>query len=310
MGLLKKIDTGLKGYERVGAWIATTIIIVAPVAAALIWLRHHHVGAWVPVAVGMPLVALVVIAFFVGAGREGPAQLGPTRRERDLELELEKTKADAVAAIDAAGAAYKGAVAQAGYEKRLLVDALESIQQAVGGDEEWDIDDLVERGVLGPARGLLIQAAEEDVRMAVLVPADDPPVNWNMRWAAGHRSESVKRYAHAIDETLAGLAFRRGDFVERRNVQEDSDFVPNPKETRPFASLVALPLRIDEQIVGAFSVVSTMPGAFSESDVTFIKVVGAVINVILAMEHDVTRWALEEEEEGEAQDVEETTNGG
>ena len=57
----------------------------------------------------------------------------------------------------------------------------------------------------------------------------------------------------------------------------------------PFASLVAAPLRIEERIVGVLSVVSTIPNAFAQTDIAFIKVVGALLDVILAAEHDAGR---------------------
>jgi hypothetical protein len=45
-------------------------------------------------------------------------------------------------------------------------------------------------------------------------------------------------------------------------VQEDDRFEPNPKATRPFCSLVSVPLRINEDTVGAFTVISTRKNAF------------------------------------------------
>lgn len=293
MGIWHRIDLGLKWYERLGAIIVTTLVIAAPIAGAVYWLGTNRISPWVPVAVGVPL--LVVVAILLGALRT-PASAsvtGASSRERQLERELAKIEAELESRIETAVDDYKNAVARGEYEKRLLTEALESIQQAVGTDEEWDVDDLVERGVLGSARGLLVRTAQEDVRLAVLIPADDPPEHWEMRWAAGHRPESVRKYAHPIDQTLAGIAFRRGEYVDRGDVQADDDFAPNPRETRPFASLVAVPLRIDEEIVGALSVVSTVTNAFTESDIAFIKAVGAVLDVVLAVEHDAGRWEEE-----------------
>lgn len=286
--MLRAIDRGLHGYERLGAWVLTTAFIVGPIAAAVYWLRRHTAPAWVPVAVGVPLIVMAFIAF--EAGRQTRAAAGgPTPRERELEHDLEKAKAETQAEVKAAVSSLKHAVAQSEYEKRLLTEALESVQLALASEETWDIDALVERGVLETARGLLIRAHSEDVRLAVLFPADDPPVHWRMRWAAGHRPESVANFSHPIDGTLAGIAFGQGDYVERGNVRGDADFTPNPRETRPFASLVAVPLRIGEEVVGTLSVVSTVVDAFAPTDVAFIKVVGALIDVILAAEYDARR---------------------
>lgn len=277
MSLLSKIDRGLSGFERLGKLIVTAGVVVGAIIAAVVFLRGHEVGAWVPVVVGLPLVLLIAVAHALGhRARAAPSggEAGPTARERELEQ----------------------AVATSEYEKRLVWDVLESIQQAVAHEDEWDLDELVERGVLGPARGFLLRERQEDVRLSVLLPREDDPAFFEMRWAAGHRPESVKNYKREIDKTMAGLAFRRGETVESSNVRKDPRFEANPKESRPFCSLVSMPVRIGEEIVGAFTVVSTRERAFGPTDIAFIKLIGAVLDLLLADEYDAGRWeeAVEE----------------
>lgn len=178
---------------------------------------------------------------------------------------------------------------QGEYEKRLLYEALESIQEAVGQVEPWDVDDLVERGILGPLRGLLIRAPAHEIRLAVLVPRDDDPGDFRMRWAAGHRPQSVSHYRRPIDTTMAGGAYRSGESAHFADVTKESGFIPNPKATRGFRSQVVVPLRVGSDTVGVLSVVSTFPDVFTPSDVLFLETVGAVLNVVLAFEHDAGR---------------------
>jgi GAF domain-containing protein len=262
VSLWKKVDRALSGYERLAKLIGATILIVGAITVAVVFLKDRQVGAWVPVVVGIALSALILGAYVLGQrGRADDSDLAPAE-----------------------------------YEKRLVYDALESIQQAFATDEDWELDQLVERGVLGPARGFLLREREEDVRLAVLQPQDDAPDRFWMRWAAGHRPESVRNYDREIDATLAGLAYRRDEFIDLGNVREDPRFEPNPRETRPFLSLFAMPLRLDVEVVGVLSVVSTRENAFTPTDVSFIKVIGALLDVLLASEHDINRW----EEEAEA----------
>jgi hypothetical protein len=283
VSLWTKLDRGLQGYERLGKLLGTTIVIVGAIVAAWVvfrdFLGEHSVGAWVPVVVGVPLLLLILVAYAIGRRHGGvPLTTSSTPSAALILRQLEQ------------------AVATVEYEKRLVWDALESIQQALATDEDWDLDQLVERGVLGPARGFLLREKQEDVRLSVLVPRDDAPDRFGMRWAAGHRPESVRNYDREIDKTMAGIAFRRGEFVECSNVRNDPRFEPNPKESRPFTSLVSAPLRINEQIVGAFTVVSTREDAFKPTDISFIKLIGALLDVLLAAEYDIARW----EEEAEA----------
>jgi len=181
-------------------------------------------------------------------------------------------------------------------ERELLYNTLESIQYEVGSDEDWTVDSLVERGILGPVRGLLLRGDFEDIRLSVLQPDEDDDDHFVMRWAAGHRPESVKRYRRPIDTTLAGRAFKSGDFFLSPNVAQEEHFIRNPNATRDFTTLVSVPLRVGDKVVGVFNVVSTAEDAFSESDISFIKVVGAVLDVILAEERNAGLWEQAVEE--------------
>jgi hypothetical protein len=183
-----------RAVDRTGRWISIVLGLIALggyAVAAVAWSAGKSVPGWVPFALGAPLVALVIVAYFLGKRSGGPtASADQTQRIADLERQ----------------------VADAEYGKRLLYDALESIQQAVASDEEWNLNELVERGVLGPVRGLLTRRRHEDVRLSVLMPRSDGKFWW-MRWAAGHRPESVRSYRREIDLTMAGIAFRRADFI-------------------------------------------------------------------------------------------------
>jgi hypothetical protein len=177
------------------------------------------------------------------------------------------------------------------YQKELIYNALESIQQALAIDEDWHLDELVERGVLGPARGLLKREPLEDVRVAVLI-ADPDGESWRMRWAAGHRPEGVRNYHRPIPMTLAGQAYTRREVVAFDDVTQEAGFVRNPRATRDFRALVAAPLLINEKIVGALSVVSTEASAFNDDDISFVRIVAALIDVLLAAEDEARRFGV------------------
>jgi len=175
-------------------------------------------------------------------------------------------------------------------QKRLVRDALESIQEAMAQEEDWELASLVERGVLEPARGLLMRARFEDVRLAVLLPVEGAPDEWSMRWAAGHTPRGVRVFRRPIDKMLAGRAYRKGEIVVVPDVKNDPDFQPNPGAQRDFRSLIAIPLRVNDKTAGALSVVSTEPDAFFEPDVSFLAVIGSVLDVLLAAEVDARMW--------------------
>ena len=263
-----RFDRGLKLYERIGAIGASTALVIAAILAVKHYGAHHEVRLWFLIVVAMFVAA---VAFLVGFLWRRPVVVA----------------SDAVVA--ARLAELEQAFAESEYGKRLLRDVLESIQTSIASEDDWQLDQLVERGVLGPVRGLLIRAANEDVRLAVLMPRNEGPDRWRMRWTAGHRHESVRAYNQEIDSTMAGLAYRRGELVKSEDVRADERFQANPRETRPFRSLVAIPLQVEDRVVGALSVVSTREGAFAARDISFIQVVAAVVDVLLADEHDILR---------------------
>jgi predicted nucleic acid-binding protein len=189
-------------------------------------------------------------------------------------------------------------------QKELVYNALESIQQEFAIDDDWELKELVERGVLGPVRGLLMRARFEDVRLAVLVPTDDNPDEWTMRWTAGHSPEGVRNFRRNIDLMIAGRAYREGELVVCQDVLGDPLFVPNPRARREFRSLVAMPVQVNEQIVGVLSVISTEPNAFVDTDISFIRIVAGLIDVLLSAEHDAAAWeAYAAEQRAEAEGI-------
>ena len=289
MALTSRIDRGLRWYERLAGIIGATVTYVGVFTAAWYFLRGRTVPAWVAIGAVLSLflaylAGLLWFAFSARPQAPPAATPDPELEARVQELQRTLESSDSKVTSDE-------------YRKRLLYDCLESIQQEIANESDWDLDSLVQRGVLGPVQSLLTRTEKEDVRLAVFVPREDD-MRWSMRWAEGHRPESVRNYNREIDKTLAGLSYRRGDLIEISNVREDPRFEANPKETRPYASQVAMPLRIGERIVGAFSVVSTVEAAFSPSDVSFLKIVGAILDVLLTLEMDIKRWVAHAEERG------------
>jgi hypothetical protein len=189
-------------------------------------------------------------------------------------------------------------------QKELVYNALESIQQEIAIEEDWQLGELVERGVLGPVRGLLMRARFEDVRLAVLIPTPENPDEWVMRWAAGHSPEGVRNFRRNIDLMLAGRAYRSAELLVCQDVLADAQFVRNPRAQRDFRSLVAMPVQTGETIAGVLSVISTEPNAFVDADVSFIQIVAGLIDVLLAAEHDAAVWQQYAEERRDRRDDE------
>lgn len=167
-----------------------------------------------------------------------------------------------------------------GYYASFLWEVMQTLQKAIHGDIPGvTLDDLVEHGILNPARELLRQAPGEDVRLSVLVPEGQ---EFTMRWAAGHRFASKQSFRLRINDSFSRFAYT-GDIAYSEDVDADDRFEPHPRAERPYRSIVSAPLRSGDDVVAVFNVVSTVPFAFTLADFVFIGLLGAMIDVCWAL---------------------------
>src|SRR5918994_1016432 len=65
---------------------------------------------------------------------------------------------------------------------RHLQNSLDALQRVISGDVDAEIPYFLEQAVLEPALRILTEKPAEKVRLSVLLPADDDPSRWSMRW--------------------------------------------------------------------------------------------------------------------------------
>lgn len=171
-------------------------------------------------------------------------------------------------------------LALSGYAEELLHGVLETLQKILHGDvREVSLDALVERGVLEAAREFIERGPDEEVRLSVLVPDGNDFV---MRWAAGHRLESQRKFRQPIDEMFARFSYRSGDVELSDDVQTDERWKPLAKATRPYRSLVTVPIHRGDETVAVLNAISTYPAAFGDGDIMFLQLLAAIIEVAWA----------------------------
>lgn len=168
-----------------------------------------------------------------------------------------------------------------------LYDVLESLQKVVRGTIPGvTVDVFVEQGVLNPAREFLTRGEGEDVRLSILEPDGD---EFRMIFAAGHTLESKQRFRLPVEGSFAGFALRSGQIEFTGDVDLDERFVRHPKARpgRDYKSIISVPIRSGEQTVGVLNVISTFEDAFEEADFNYVRLIGAVLNVVWSMAADI-----------------------
>ncbi|HEV3479781.1 MAG TPA: GAF domain-containing protein [Gaiellaceae bacterium] len=161
-----------------------------------------------------------------------------------------------------------------------LYDALESLQKVVRGTiPNVTPAAFIENGVLQPAREFL-QHPGEDVRLSILVPDEG---FWRMQFAAGYRLESRQRFRMSIDASFSRHAYQSGEIQWSNDLPSDSRFIRHPLASRNYFSLISMPIRSGDEVVGVLNVDSTEPEAFSQPDFIYVRLLGAIVGVVWSM---------------------------
>ncbi len=162
-------------------------------------------------------------------------------------------------------------------------EALEALQKILAGEIPGvNRDDLIEKGILGPARHWLRKGHGEDVRLMVIAPTGPEKKEFRLIWESGHSLEAREKFTLDVAGSFAGFAYTSGETQWSNDVQNDNRWRPHPKarKSREYGSLVSVPIRQGSEVVGVLSVVSRYKGAFSPGDLKYIEVLGSLINVV------------------------------
>jgi GAF domain-containing protein len=239
-----------------GDLLKYVLVAVIGVVALAIW-RGGSVPSWLAIAV---VVGALAIAFVLGRRLR--------RRIGALQFETQDL-ADALSRHDA----YTSHVAE----------VLDSLQRVIAGDLGASIEDYIERGILEPARAYLMSEPGDDVRLSILIPRAGVPSRWEIAFSAGHSLAGREKYAEPIITTLSRYAFETGRAQAWGDVRQERGFTPTPLATRPFASMISMPILSGDDVVGVFNVISAEPYAFDPAEERYIASLGGVINVAVGL---------------------------
>jgi hypothetical protein len=162
-----------------------------------------------------------------------------------------------------------------------LYDALESLQKVLRGTiPNVTPAAYIEQGVLEPAREFLSQRPGEDVRLSILVLVEGV---WWMPFAAGYRLESRQRFRMSIDASFSRHAYESGEIQFSNDLASEPRFIPHPQASRDYQSLISMPIRSGDEVVGVLNVDSTEPLAFSQPDFIYVRLLGAIVGVVWSL---------------------------
>jgi GAF domain-containing protein len=222
-------------------------VVAAFIVGALAWVASH-IGASVPAWVLIPVAA---VAAFVGH------QVTTYKRHSQL---------------------------LSTFNAQHATDAILTLRKILDGELTGiSFDEFVERGILEPARLGLAIAPEEDIRLSVL-ELDAKSGQFTMSYCAGH-SIGRKQDFRLPRESMAGHAMQSRELQWTNDVSSDQRWRQHPSADpkRSYKSLVAMPIESGGEVVAVLNVVSTEPGAFLQSDLVYIELLGTLIGLAWAI---------------------------
>lgn len=146
------------------------------------------------------------------------------------------------------------------------MSALREIARALS--TAWDLDSTLD---------LIVRKTTEvmhvDSCTIYLVDADGSTLR--LRATTGLAQRALGRATLELGEGMTGYAVQSNQPVFARDAQQDPHFkwVDEAEET-PFASLLAVPLVIEANVIGALNVQTRTPHDFSETDVALLSLIG------------------------------------
>jgi hypothetical protein len=257
--------------DMVSKALLGAVLALAVAVALLIW-QGGSIPAWVAAVI----VAVAGTVAFVSRRRLTTLQRGLGRRDTRI-AELEPLVAENEE-LEAVVGRYDYGLARHEVYGSHIAEVLDHLQRVVSGDIEVAIPEYVVRGILEPARDVLMEDPDEDIRLSVLLPTEEGDY-FLMVWAAGHNLNSQSKYRVRIDKTMARLAFEEDKVYFWDDVTEDDRFERNPQASRPLHSMASVPLRRGDTVIGVFNCVASLPNVFDPAERSYLTSLGAILSV-------------------------------
>jgi hypothetical protein len=250
---------------------------LALLIALLVW-KGGTVPAWIAAVL---LVAALGLAGFAYSQMRRLKGTVATKDERIGELE---PLAEALPELQADLERLAGGLERHDVYGNHIAKMLDQLQRVVARELDVPIPQYVERGILQPARDLLIADAGGDVRLSILLPRVKPDEDrWRMVLSAGHSVTGGSKYDARIVDTLSRLPFETGEIYWSEDVVFDDRFEANPHATRETHAMISLPLRQGDRCFGVLNVVSSLPGVFDIVERRYLESLTSVVSVALGV---------------------------
>jgi hypothetical protein len=255
---------------------AISLVTIAAVGGVALLVA---LGGSIPAWVGGLIALGAAITVFVA--RRQVRKLRAAIAERDETIAVLQPLADSVPQLEEDVATLEWAASRHQAYGFHVVEMLELLQSTLAGHTSGvTMTDFITRGVLEPARDMLGESAPEGTRLSILYPKDDC---LEMAFSSGHRLDSQRRYRMPIADSLSRVALEEGVLQHWDDVTTDDRFKPHESATRPFQSMVSVPIRVGDDVHAVFNVIAANASAFDPAEIAYIAALGSIVEVALGL---------------------------
>lgn len=137
-------------------------------------------------------------------------------------------------------------------------------------------------------------------RCAVFVPDPEKPSKLKVLEGCGYSIKGKQNLRLDKVNSIAGKAYTNGEYQYIKDVTKSKDFVKNPKQTKPYYSLLCYPVKIGDDVVAVLSVDGSEKDCFTKDDISYIKMFSNQIGIIFSLNN----YNVEKERNGRVSDGE------
>ncbi|WP_299090318.1 GAF domain-containing protein [uncultured Metabacillus sp.] len=174
-------------------------------------------------------------------------------------------------------------------QKSLILTLIDQVNKEIPGLislKETDYEKAIERGRkiidMGIEQIPLCLKSIKDINHRCAVFTVDPIDTSNLKIyeGCGYSIGGKENLRLKISSSIAGKVFTKGEYSYCKDVTKEKDFVPNPKASKSYYSLLCVPIVINGETIAVLSIDGSERNCFSNDDIEYFKMFSNQLAII------------------------------
>ncbi|WEG14173.1 GAF domain-containing protein [Pullulanibacillus sp. KACC 23026] len=174
-------------------------------------------------------------------------------------------------------------------QKSYILTLMDQVNQEIPnlnsllGSEKRDYGMNLISMVMSQIPQLFKSSKRESHRCAIFIPDPEDANQLKILEGNGYSMRGKEKLRLKIYEegSLAGNVYLRKEYKYTPDVTKDTNFVPNPKATKKYFSLLCVPIMVRDEIIGVLSIDGSEPDCFSKGDIQYFTIFSNLIGILM-----------------------------